>query len=329
MKLPCLIVRRGLVALAFALFSLGAGSVRADAPRIAASIPPLHSLASAVMADVAPVALLLPAGHSPHEGGLAPSTLRDMAGADLVLWSGPGLEAGLVRAIGQLPAEQVITLTLEDGLHLLPPGGGEGEGENHAHDHGQDDDHGHDHGHDHGAGEGAAVDPHLWLSSENALAIVDRLVDWLVVSDVDNAARYRDNGAHLRGEIEDLRNEIDARIAGVRELPFIVFHDAYRYFVEEYGLNQAAAVTLNPVRVPGARRLSGLRALVQSDNVLCVFAEPQFEPRALAVIREGSGARTGILDPLGVGLETGPTLWFQLMRAMGESLAGCLSGGGS
>ena len=38
--------------------------------------------------------------------------------------------------------------------------------------------------------------------------------------------------------------------------------------------------------------------------VTCVFAEPQFEPRLVNTIIEGTSARAGILDPLGSTIES-------------------------
>lgn len=57
----------------------------------------------------------------------------------------------------------------------------------------------------------------------------------------------------------------------------------------------------------------------------CVFAEPQFEPRLVGTIIEGTGARSGVLDPLGAGIAPGPDAWFELMRALADGLHACLS----
>ena len=57
----------------------------------------------------------------------------------------------------------------------------------------------------------------------------------------------------------------------------------------------------------------------------CVFAEPQFEPKLVATLIEGTAAKSGTLDPLGASLPAGPLLYEQLLRAVMRDLASCLS----
>jgi len=78
--------------------------------------------------------------------------------------------------------------------------------------------------------------------------------------------------------------------------------------------------------MPGAERVSELREKILELNATCVFSEPQFEPKLVETLVEGTGARTGVLDPLGTNLTKGPDLYFQLLRNMASSLKKCLSG---
>jgi zinc transport system substrate-binding protein len=55
-----------------------------------------------------------------------------------------------------------------------------------------------------------------------------------------------------------------------------------------------------------------------------VFSEPQFEPKLVGRLVEGTSARTGTLDGLGAGLTEGPELYFAVMRGLAASLKGCL-----
>jgi zinc transport system substrate-binding protein len=104
----------------------------------------------------------------------------------------------------------------------------------------------------------------------------------------------------------------------------VVFHDAYYYFEARYGLNAAGSVTVSAERAPGARRLSEIRAKVRSLGATCVFAEPQFRPTLVSVVLEGSGARLGLLDPVGAQRAPGPELYFELLQGLADSLVGCL-----
>jgi zinc transport system substrate-binding protein len=78
--------------------------------------------------------------------------------------------------------------------------------------------------------------------------------------------------------------------------------------------------------MPGAARVAAIRDRLRAGGVVCVFAEPQFEPKLLGALVEGTGVRTGVLDPLGAGLEPGPALYAQLLRGLAAGLAECLGG---
>ena len=113
---------------------------------------------------------------------------------------------------------------------------------------------------------------------------------------------------------------MSAELAAVADRPFVVFHDAYQYLEERYGLNAVGTISIDPGRRPGARRLAGIRDLLAQLDAACVFAEPQFEPALVETVIEGTSAKKGMLDPLGAALEAGPEQYFQLMHGLADSL---------
>lgn len=206
-------------------------------------------------------------------------------------------------------------------------------GHSHDHDHDHADEHAHTHDHDHADdhdhanAEGHAhgeYDMHVWLDTHNAAAMIDAIAAALAEADPARADTYRANAADLQDRIEGLDAELAERLAPVRDRPFIVFHDAYQYFEEHYGLSPAGSVTVSPDIRPGAARLTELREHVETRDAVCVFAEPQFEPTLVETIVEGTGARAGVLDPLGAEIENGPDLYFAVMRNLADSLRDCL-----
>ena len=302
---------------------LAAFPLRADPPAVVVSVGPWHSLASGVLDGVADVALLLPSGHSPHEGMMAPSMMQAIVAADLVVWTGPALETALRRAVRRVPPARLITVGDIPGMRLLSvrQSGIHARAADYA---GIVTALGGDAGN---AGLPVSVaDPHLWLSTHNAGTFVQAFAKRLSEIDPDNRHRYLANAGRLLERIEALRGEIHARLESLREAQFLVFHDAYQYFEHEFELKSVGAVTLNPSRAPGVRRVRELRRYIRNHGVRCVFREPQFEPRLLEVIAEDTGARTGVLDPLGAYLEPGAEMWFDLMRGLEGSLAECLEG---
>jgi zinc transport system substrate-binding protein len=305
--------------MALATFCLTAGPAAAAAPKVVASIKPVHSLVSGVMRGLGAPVLLVSGGGSPHGYSLRPSEARALSEADLVFWIGSGFEAFLVRPLAALAGRRarVIALAEAQGVRLLEArrgGAWDAQEEAAAHD-----------GEVAGHGASGSADLHIWLDPRNAIAIVRAAVTALARADPENASRYRRNGASSIAQIEALDGEIAKTLAPVRERPYVVFHDAYQYFERRYGLHTAGAIAVNPEQPPGARRLSGIRAKIAALGVVCVFTEPQFRPALVDTVIAGSAARSAVLDPLGAALPAGPEAYFALMRGLAASLVGCLS----
>lgn len=305
------------------------------APNVVVSIKPVHSLVAAIMQGVGEPQLIVDGAASPHTYNLRPSNARTLEKADLVFWVGPGLEAFLQKPLEAL-ASKATVVELEDakGLEKLPfrEGGpfeahdhgeeGHGEHEDHAEEAGAHD-HGHDHGHD--DHEHGAYDTHLWLDPTNAKAMAQEIETALITADAGNAAIYQANTKKLIDDIDALDTEIANTVKPVKDKPFIVFHDAYQYFEHRYGVKTAGSITVSPETLPGADRVSQMQEKVRQLGATCVFAEPQFEPKLISVITEGTAAKSATLDPEAATLEPGPDLYFKLMRGIAGSLKDCLS----
>ena len=153
----------------------------AEVPKVVTDIPPVHSLAAAVIGDLGTPVLLLDRGASPHGFQLRPSQMQAVAGADLVLWVGPELSPWLEKALSARP-EGADALALLDapGTYLQDFAAQE----DHDHDHAGDDDHDDtEHDHDH-----TGIDPHAWLDPENVKLWTQLIATELSRLDPENAA---------------------------------------------------------------------------------------------------------------------------------------------
>jgi len=296
---------------------MAGGASAAEPPKVVASITPVHSLVAGVMAGVGSPTLLLKGGASPHAYALKPSDARALASARLVFWIGEDMERFLERPLKTLARRaRKIELIEAKGVTVLKQREGGVWGEHDSEKDGHAEKHGEENGHD----------AHVWLDPRNAKAMTASIVAALARADPGNAAAYRANGARLAAKLDTLDRELDGALAPVRGAPFIVFHDAFQYFERRYRLRAAGAITLDPGRTPGARRLAEIRKVIGARGARCVFAEPQFRPSLVATVIEGSGARAATLDPLGARLAPGPEAYFTLMRRLSTSLVGCLKG---
>lgn len=322
---------RIMVVLLVILLSMPIQLLAASEPQVVVSIKPVHSLIAGVMEGVATPALLLAGGESPHSYSLRPSQARLLARADVLFWVGPNLEGFLIKPLQSLESRtRVVALMEMPGLHLLPArSGGVWEAhENHEHSHDQQattgkvsqkDKHKQDQAHDH-----QAMDPHLWLDPQNGQEIVRLAAAVLSRQFPAHQAKFAANAEVLVARLAALDADLRQQLSGLRGRPYIVFHDAYQYLEAHYGLRAVGAITLSSEVAPGAQRLRAIKQTIRERQAACVFAEPQFEPRLVATAIEGSGARQGVLDPLGAELPAGAESYFLLMRQLAKSLQVCL-----
>ncbi|MEM7300656.1 MAG: zinc ABC transporter substrate-binding protein [Pseudomonadota bacterium] len=217
--------------------------------------------------------------------------------------------------------------------------GHEKKAEDDHHDHGHEkkaeDDH-HDHGHEKKAEAGhghdehdhGEFDPHVWLDPVNAKALVHEIEEALAKADPENAAKYEANAKTVSTKLDALVKEVSTELTPVKGKPFVVFHDAYQHFEKRFGMTAIGSITVSPEVMPGAERIKELKGKVSELNAVCVFSEPQFEPKLVTTVAEGTSAKTGVLDPLGTSIGDGPELYFTLIRNMAASFKDCLSKSG-
>ncbi len=330
MKCPSFRLPASILALAVACVATQSQAGETSPPRVVASVPPIHSLVASVMAGVGDPVLLIPGAASPHTFSLRPSDARNLAGADIVVWVGPALETSLRGVLATLAGRaHLVTLSETPGVELLAVREGGTWG---------DDDHGHEqhgrdtpahensgHGDDHAAME---IDGHIWLSTGNARVIVETVAAELIEHDPLNAAAYEANRDAALQRLDDLTARLRASLAPVSERPFVVLHDGYQYFERQFGLNGIGAISVSPEIRPGARRLVELREHVRALNARCIFAEPQLNASLVRTVAEGTGARIGILDPIGATLKPGPALYPRLLENLAAGFNDCLAADG-
>lgn len=283
-----------------------------------ASIAPLHSLVAGVMDGIGTPALIVQGYGSPHSYQMRPSDAAALQAADLVFWIGEPLETFLQKPLRALPRKaRVVTMIDTPGLRLLPNRGGgvweAGHSEQHA-------------PRERNTGSApATLDPHIWLDPTNAKHLLAVIANQLGTADPTNAARYLANGQQLETRIDDLDRELDARLARVRGIPFIVFHDAFQYFELRYRLRSVGSVFSSPERLPGAKRVQTLRAQIRELGVRCIFQEPQFESALIKTLSEGTAARVAAIDPLGVAFQPSGDAYFKMMQANTTVIVDCLT----
>jgi len=293
--------------LSFLLLSLllSSQSIAADNTRplnVVVTIKPLHSLVASLMIGVKQPQLLLTSSQSAHHTNLRPSDYRKLAGADIVFWAGASLESFIPTIEKKHQGDtQYISLIKTDGLTLLPIRG-KHEHENHHSNH---------------------TDPHFWLSTSNAKKIVSAITQTLIDADADNTSLYLRNKkqtlTHINLLTERLAKQLEKNTA-----PFITYHDAYQYLEKEFHLNRITSITLSEESTPSVKKIQSVKNLIAQHKVKCIFFEAPTQPPIINTLLNDSHAQAVALDAIGVDLNAGPDLWFDLLENLSKQMTSCL-----
>lgn len=297
------------------LLTLTAANARAG--EVVVSIKPLHSLVAGVMeGDDQQPQLLVNGQASLHSFVLKPSQMEALSHADIVFYMGDSFEMFLDKALDSLPSSiERVPMEKAPGMTLYKLRLGNGFEPHEDGDEEKDEHHHHDEG---------MYDLHAWTSPANAKAMVDDIVKTLAEKYPKKRALYEANGKKLQAKLDQLDAELQARMQPLQGKEFIVFHDAYQYFEKAYHLTAVGSITLHPERGPSAKRISDIRKKVKSNNVACVFREPQFDGRIVDNLLEGTHAKSAVLDPEAALIAPGPELYFTLMNNLANGFAACL-----
>ncbi|MCK9238649.1 MAG: zinc ABC transporter substrate-binding protein [Thiopseudomonas sp.] len=277
---------------------------------ILTSIKPLQLIAQAIQGEQGQAQVLLPPGASPHSFSLRPSDRRRLAEAELFYWIGPDMENFLIPLAKQ---HQQVSIAIQSlpNLQLLYY---TAEHEDEEDDHEHHDEHDHHH-------QPGGLDTHLWLSVPNARVIAERMAADLSRLDAQHAAVYQNNLAAFQQRLTELDTELKNQLASVQNKSFFVFHEAFNYFEQAYGLEHGGVLAINAEVQPGARHLQEMRQRLERAGPSCIFTEPPTTPRLAYSLSKDLPIQLQEVDVLGVQAQK----YEQLLQELASQLKQCLS----
>lgn len=322
-----------LAAVAFTGCDRPAGAAKRDGkPVVFASIAPIGGLVSRIAGDRVSVEVLAGPEADPHGFSPTPKQIVSLGEASAFLTIGMPFEQQLVEKLtASTQGLKIINLT--EGMELLELD------EHHHHDHDHGDEHGHgdeaaagkeadDHDHEHDAaakkeadehdhdhadeahhGHEEIADTHVWLSPEllkkQAIAIEHVLHD----IDPDGHDLYHANLEKLLAELDALHAELTTALEPLKGKSFYVFHGAFGYFAQAYGLTQEAIETGG--RSPEPKRVFELIEQAKAEGVKLILVQPQFDTKSAEAIAEGIGGTVVPVNPMGADV-------FETLRTLAD-----------
>jgi ABC-type Zn uptake system ZnuABC Zn-binding protein ZnuA len=255
------------------LAGAGCGAAAGGAPSgvldVVASTSFLADIAQNVAGDRFVVRSLVPRGTDPHAFEPTPADLKMVAGADLVVVNGAGLEGPLLTTLQDAVGDLAV-VDASAGLATRTPQPGEPAL---------------------AAGE---QDPHFWLDPELVKRYVQNIGEAFGKADPEGVATYRANAAAYDRKLDDLdawiRKQVEQLPAPDRKL--VVDHASQGYFADRYGFTIVGTVVPGATtgETPTARQLADLTRTIREVGVRAIFVDASEDPR----LADQIGAETGV-----------------------------------
>jgi zinc/manganese transport system substrate-binding protein/manganese/iron transport system substrate-binding protein len=226
---------------------------------------------------------LLKPNVDPHDYEASPADVAAIAGADVVLKSGVGLEAFLDSAISSAGFSGTV-VDSSKGVAIRPGNGAEEEKDG---------------------------DPHIWHDPRNAKIMVRNIADGLAAKDPQDKATYETNYIAYAAKLDtldtDIKRQIDSLPADQRKL--VTNHDAFGYYVQRYQLQFVGSIipSFDTSAELSGRDLSDLVAKIKATGVKAIFSESSLPPKTADTVGKEAGVKVvGGEDAL-YGDTLGPT----------------------
>jgi len=286
-------------------------------PLLVTSIKPLAIIAQSAFKDNVTVEYLMPAALSPHDVVIKLSDVRKIADADLVLWIGPEFEVRSAKQFANVPLEKLVTAMDLLEVEHQDTGHSEQHSENHEegleHNEGHKDDHVEDNkenlhnDHDDHHGD---IDPHIWLSPEIVKQLTHLLSERLGIKAEQVFS-------------QQAKQNIEARLKNAKQGNYIVHHQGFGYFIEEFDLQPGLSIRDMLGKQQGAKTQYNLRLEGEKRGVSCVFVEPQHGQKDAVGIAKDLAVPTRTIDILAVAYKDELPSYEAYMFGLAKQFASC------
>lgn len=270
-----------------------------DTLQVTVSIVPLSYFVERVGGDLVSVNIMVLPGESPHSYEPTSDQMTALADSEVFFSIGVDYEATWLPRFEEInPGLPIVDAS--EGIERIPTTG------DHDHDGEAEEDHESEEG----------LDPHVWMSPANGKVIAANIAATLSELDPDNAIVYQANAEDLYADIDQLDGDIQETLSGITQTSFMVFHPAFGYFANEYGLEQIAIEIEGSE--PSASELAGLIDTALEKDIKVIFVQPSFSTEDAEAIAQEIGGEIAFINPLAED-------WLSNLQTVAEAFAATLS----
>ena len=243
------------------------------------SIEPQRFFVKEIAGDKVKVNTMLPEGSSPATYDPVPRQMALLSKSDVFFRIGVPFENSFINKI-EKNFKNLKVIDTRKGITLRI----------------MQSEHSHDDSHKNEANSNITRDPHIWLNPMLVKIQAENIKNALKELDPDNAEFYEVNCKKFEDKLDDLNNELKQAFVPLKGRTFMVFHPAWGYFADAYGLKQM------PVEIegkqPSARYLGRIINKAKANNISIIFAQPQFSSALAEKIAAAINGTVVFINPL-------------------------------
>ena len=257
---------------------------------VVTSFYPMYVAAENVIGDVEGVTLenlSEPQTGCLHDYQLTAADMKLLSKADVFIVNGGGIESFLSDVAESYPNLKIVQAC--DGIELLESTEGTEEPHNEEADHADHDHSEHSHGDE---------NAHAWMNLADYQIQVQNICNGLSEADSAHAEQYAENAQTYQGKVQELQQEAAELASQIASQPVVIFHEAYEYIVQEYGLQLAGEMNLDEERQVSAGEVADILHSIEDNHVSVVLAEELYGTDMGEMVAKQSGVKVVYLDTL-------------------------------
>lgn len=219
-----------------------------------------------------------------HDFQLTPEDMKLLSTADVFIINGGGIESFMKEVAEAYPKLKIIEAC--ENTSLLS------EEEKDTHHHEEETEQEHAHG---------DVNAHAWMSVSAYETQVQTIADGLSEADPERSSAYQNGAKTYLGKLDELKKRQEKLKQEISGQSVILFHEAYAYVAEDYGLQVNDLLDLDEERQVSAGEVSDVLSAVRKGHVKYILAEELYGKSMGDTIQKESDAKVLYLDPLNRG----------------------------
>ncbi len=235
-------------------------------PTIAVTIIPQETFVKKIAEDKVNIITIIPKGSSPENYEPTPKQRIEFENSDIYFPIGVQSEENSILDIVNTEKTKVVNLAQEISSTYPPIYIGE------------------------------TRDPHIWLSPKRVLLMIDVIERELSALDSKNESFYKKNARNYKKEIEDAISQVEQALLTTKNKSFLVYHPAFNYFGEDFGLNMLALERNGKELTP--KSMMEVINQAKSEGITNIFYQAEIARDKSISISEELGGDAILLEPL-------------------------------